>query len=216
MACGSEYFSSGQLQPWHLSVRISRKRSSVTSVALPWVIHGRPACHDLYLWANSNGKTPVYQTAVCRVIATVVMSVAPAVCLSQSDVLQGVRASWEVAMVRADANAAAALFDEGAVQLRPGRPTNHGRAAIAASYREDLAHSRVSAVKLTPSRTEEMGDAALEHGTFRITWVDRSDASKSIELHGRYLLVARRIGGVWKLTMEMHTVESSVPEEQLR
>ena len=119
-------------------------------------------------------------------------------------------------MMRADANAAAAVFDEAAVQLRPGRPTSRGRAAIAASYREDLLHSRVSAVKMSRSHTEVTGNSALEHGTFRITWVDRSDASKSAELHGRYLLVARRHGGTWRLTMEMHTIETDLPEEQLR
>ena len=151
-----------------------------------------------------------------RLIAALVVSVAPAAAWGAGDVLEPVRASWEDAMQRGDADAAAAVFDEAAVQLRPGRPTNRGRAAIAASYREDLAHARVGAVKMTPSHTEVKGDSALEHGTFRITWIDRSDAGKSAELHGRYLLAARRHRGAWRLTLEMHTIEADVAEEQLR
>lgn len=154
-------------------------------------------------------------TAVWRILA-IGSVLAPGCVWGHGDVLRDLRASWETAMVRGDAVAAAAIFDANAVQLRPGRPTSRGRAAIAAKYREDLTQARVDAVKMTASRTEVTGSSALEHGTFRIRWVDRSDASKSADLHGRYLLAARRIDGKWRLTMEMHTLESEVPEEQLR
>lgn len=154
-------------------------------------------------------------TAVWQMLAIGSVLVPGSVC-GQGDVLRDLRSSWETAMMRGDAVAAAGVFDADAIQLRPGRPTNRGQAAIAADYREDLTHARVEAVKMTAARTEVNGDSALEHGTFRIRWVDRSDASKSADLHGRYILVARRIEGKWRLTMEMHTVEGEVPEEQLR
>lgn len=154
-------------------------------------------------------------TAVWRMLA-IGSVLAPASAWGEGDVLRELRSAWETAMVRGDAAAAAAVFDADAVQLRPGRPTNRGPAAIAANYREDFTHARVEAVRMTAARTEVNGNAALEHGTFQIRWVDRSDAGKSADLHGRYLLAARRVGGTWKLTMEMHTLEDEVPEEQLR
>jgi uncharacterized protein (TIGR02246 family) len=113
-------------------------------------------------------------------------------------------------MLRGDADAAAAVFAEDATQLRPGRPTNVGRVAIAAGYREDFAGALVSAVRMTPSATSVSGDTALQHGTFRITWLERAAGAKSVELHGRFLIAARRVDAEWRIALEMHT------EAQLR
>lgn len=133
-----------------------------------------------------------------------------------SDPLQSVRAQWEKAMLAGDATAAAAPFASDATQLRPGRPTNRGRSAIAASYAEDFAGARVTAVKMTPTKTTVNHDMAVEHGTFSITWLARAESAAPLDLHGRYLLQARRVDGRWQLELEMHTIETEVAAEQLR
>jgi uncharacterized protein (TIGR02246 family) len=135
---------------------------------------------------------------------------------AEPDVLAGVRAAWESAMLRGDAESAAAVFTPDATQLRPGRPTNAGRAAIAAGYREDFAAALVSAVRMSPSSTRVSADSALQHGTFRITWLERTPGAKPLELHGRFLLSARRVAGEWRIALEMHTIEPDVPEDRLR
>lgn len=135
----------------------------------------------------------------------------------ESDTLRDVRTAWEQAMLAGDAHAAAALFADNAVQMRPGRPTNRGPAAIEAGYADDFRGAAVSAVHMSPAATHVDNDRALEHGTFTITWTERNKDSAPVALHGRYLLWARQnTPGNWKIEVEMHTLEADVPEEQLR
>jgi uncharacterized protein (TIGR02246 family) len=141
---------------------------------------------------------------------------APTALARDDDPLQSVRVQWEKAMLAGDATAAAALFATDATQLRPGRPTNRGRPAIAASYADDFRAATVTAVKMTPAKTTVNHDMAVEHGTFTITWLERADNAPPMGLHGRYLLQARRADGRWQLELEMHTIETTVGIEQLR
>lgn len=134
-----------------------------------------------------------------------------------ADPLRDVRTAWEQAMLAGDARAAAALFTEDAVQMRPGRATNRGRAAVEAGYAEDFRAATVTAVRMNPSNTQVEHGRALEHGTFTITWSERSGQSPPLALHGRYLLWARKTAqGHWQIEVEMHTIEPDVPEAQLR
>lgn len=145
-----------------------------------------------------------------------VFALHPALASDDRDVLRGVREAWEQAMLAGDARAAAALFTEDAVQMRPGRPTNRGRGAVEAGYAEDFHSAAVTAVKMTPSSTRVRDRRALEHGTFSITWRGVDGERREMTLHGRYLLAAHRQAGQWHIELEMHTIEPNVPEAQLR
>jgi uncharacterized protein (TIGR02246 family) len=133
------------------------------------------------------------------------------------DPLHQVRSTWEQAMLAGDARSAAAIFADGAVQMRPGRATSRGRADIEAGYADDFKGAAVTAVRMKPVRTDVTGDRALEYGTFTITWLERAADARPLELHGRYLLWARRsAAGDWRIEFEMHTVETDLTEAQLR
>lgn len=151
------------------------------------------------------------------VLTALLLVTAPLAIASDDDPLQSVRSAWEQAMLAGDARAAAAVFAEAAVQMRPGRATNRGRASIEAGYSDDFEGAAVTAVRMRPAQTDVVRDRVLEHGTFAITWLERAADAAPLELQGRYLLWAHRsAGGDWKIEVEMHTVEPDLVEAQLR
>jgi uncharacterized protein (TIGR02246 family) len=144
------------------------------------------------------------------------IAISPLANASDGDPLLQVRSTWEQAMLAGDARAAASVFAEAAVQMRPGRATNRGRASIEAGYADDFKGAAVTAVRMKPVQTDVAGDRAFEHGTFTITWLARNADATPLELQGRYLLWVRRSeAGDWRIEVEMHTVEPELPEAQL-
>ena len=96
-----------------------------------------------------------------------------------------------------DAAAVAATYREDAVEMPFCRPVLAGRVAIERYYGE-LFRSPVKITSFTFSRWEAAvsGDIGYETGTYKQTMA-RGSAGSS-EDSGRYVVILKRTGGVWK------------------
>jgi predicted ester cyclase/ketosteroid isomerase-like protein len=112
---------------------------------------------------------------------------------SSQGVLEELRRRTVEAYGAADAEAAADLYAESAVQQPPGRPPVIGREAIRDSYRLLFSQGGLS-LALTPWETVELGSGseARERGGYRLT------LGEQVLLAGKYLFVAARTHGGWR------------------
>jgi uncharacterized protein (TIGR02246 family) len=91
-----------------------------------------------------------------------------------------------------DANAATNLFAPNGVFLPPGQPTLEGTAAIRAWFMHVFANFRVQGFRLQPGAVEERGDIAIEHGSWKATFMPK-DGSSGLPAGGTYLTVYARL-----------------------
>ena len=100
---------------------------------------------------------------------------------------------FEDAVAAGDGAALAALYTEDAWLLAPGAPAVRGRAEIEAFWTGRF--GGIDGVQLTTVDAVSLGpDAAREIGRFRMALKDKAEPSV-----GKYVVVWRRIDGVWHL-----------------
>jgi uncharacterized protein (TIGR02246 family) len=134
---------------------------------------------------------------------------------ADADVLADVRDRWMFALKEGDAAKLASLFAENATIMPPGFPSFTGRKAIEGFYSDGFLLQTVRAVELHAKERYVGKNSVREHGTYKITWVPKSD-QPPYTVTGRYLFIgAKRPDGKWEIVWEMNTIENKVPADQL-
>jgi uncharacterized protein (TIGR02246 family) len=134
---------------------------------------------------------------------------------ADADVLADVRDRWRFALKEGDAAKLASLFAENATIMPPGFPSFTGRKAIEGFYRDGFLLQTVRDVELRSKERYVGKNSVREHGTYKITWVPKSD-EPPYTITGRYLFIgAKRPDGKWEIVWEINTIENKVPADQL-
>lgn len=116
------------------------------------------------------------------------------------------REQWQDAYNRGDLNAIGELYTADAKYFATDGHVDEGRTAIVAARQrehDELAHQlegQPFQTKLEMLEREEFGDTAFEIGTHTATTPDGRVLSQ-----GRYLALAKKVGGEWRLTRHMTT-----------
>lgn len=104
--------------------------------------------------------------------------------------------AYEAARVAGDAEAWLALWDEGGVQMPPGRPAR-GKDVLVASVPKAFAAVPASVMEITPEETVIMGDWAFSRGHYTATQTVQGNA---VEVDGKFMTIFRRQeDGSWKI-----------------
>ena len=112
--------------------------------------------------------------------------------------------AWQAAWNAGNGAGIAALYVEDAVILPPGGDAVQGTEAIAAFWQAAIDASPGTTVALATTELHNLGDVAVEVGSFVNTAADGSHAD-----HGKYLVLWKRIDGEWKLVRDIWN--SSMP-----
>ncbi len=113
--------------------------------------------------------------------------------------------AWQAAWNAGDGAAIAALYSEDAVILPPGGDAVQGTEAIAAFWQAEIDAAPGSKVELATTELYNLGDVAVDVGSFVDTAADGSHAD-----HGKYLVLWMLKDGKWKLVRDIWN--SSMPE----
>jgi uncharacterized protein (TIGR02246 family) len=110
------------------------------------------------------------------------------------------------ASLAADAKAIAALYTEDAVEMPPSHPMVKGRAAIEQYYTKQFGGSaKLQSLALTKIESNASGDIGYEVGTYRQTI---TDGQHPINDAGKYTVVMKRVGGVWKVAYAIYNSDT--------
>lgn len=112
--------------------------------------------------------------------------------------VEGGSQAWEAAWNRGDADGVAALYLENAVVLPPGAEPMRGRAAIRAFWQAAIQSSAGSRSELTTDEVEDLGDVAVEIGSYVNTGPDGEHLD-----HGKYMVVWKRVDGRWRIARDI-------------
>ena len=116
--------------------------------------------------------------------------------------------AYTAAMLAGDAAAAAALYQDDAIEMPPGKPPVRGRAAIEAYYRELFSGCRFTGFTLTHEELRAAGDVGYAVGVSRVTL--RPGGGPPVHDTGKYLVVLKRAGTAWKVAYAIHN-EDQLP-----
>ena len=105
-------------------------------------------------------------------------------------------AAWTKAMLANDAAALGALYAPDAIMYPPGAMEEKGRDAIQKGYEEMLSGMKVVGAEIKPEKYEMHGDTSLGWGLWTVKMVPKAGGDP-VTLEGRFLEVARKIGGKW-------------------
>ena len=117
------------------------------------------------------------------------------------------RVHWQEAYNRGDLAPIAEYFAPDARYFQADGLVQDGPKAIAEGRRHEREElmkalgARSLEVEILKREREELGDTAVEFGVYTI----KADGRKANE--GSYMAVAKKIGGVWKISREMVTSE---------
>jgi ketosteroid isomerase-like protein len=116
------------------------------------------------------------------------------------DLIAGARAAFLAALRRGDAEAASAVYTDGARLLAPSAELFEGRAAIAAFWRAGL-EAGISAVELEALELERNGSVAYEIGRYALR-LQPAEGGTVVD-RGKYALVhERQDDGSWLRAVE--------------
>ncbi|HEV2641773.1 MAG TPA: SgcJ/EcaC family oxidoreductase [Candidatus Elarobacter sp.] len=114
-------------------------------------------------------------------------------------------AKWAAAENSGDAKTIAAMFADSGVGLYAGRPTLHGRDAIAKSSSDEFAKTKVSNTVFHTDDVLVSGDLAVETGTYSEMRTPKR-GGKATAARGRYLTVwQKQSDGTWKVVRDVDT-----------
>jgi uncharacterized protein (TIGR02246 family) len=102
------------------------------------------------------------------------------------------RAQHVAAVNAGDAKAATHLFAPDGIFLPPGQPALEGTAAINVWFTQLFGGFRVQGFRLEPAAVDDLGDLAIEHGSWCATMAPR-DGSPTMPAGGTYLTVYARL-----------------------
>lgn len=104
--------------------------------------------------------------------------------------------AWTKAMLANDVAAVGALYAPDAVMYPPDAMESKGREAIQKGYADFLGSMKVLDAKLTPAGNETHGDTQIGWGRWALKLAPKAGGDP-VQMEGRYMAVARKIGGKW-------------------
>ena len=107
------------------------------------------------------------------------------------EAIDAANAAFVKAFLAGDAKAASELYTEDAQVIAPAAELVRGRKAIAAFWAGSMKTTR--GVRLETTAVESAGDLAVEDGVAHLVASDGSQSS------ARYVVVWKRVAGVWRL-----------------
>jgi uncharacterized protein (TIGR02246 family) len=113
-------------------------------------------------------------------------------------VIEATNAKFATALKAGNAAEVAALYTEDAVVMAPGAPALTGKAAIAEMFGGWLASTNVTDFTLTATEVVQAGEYAFETGAYNMIMQPKSGGDVITD-KGKYIVVWKREGGVWKL-----------------
>lgn len=145
--------------------------------------------------------------AISILFSAVFATAAPAIA---EDVKAGIEASnrkWEAALASGNAAAVAATYTADGQLLPAHSDAVQGPKAIA-DYMQAVLNAGIRKATLTTLEVASCGDTASEVGTYEFKGADGMMMD-----HGKYIVLWKKEGGVWKLHRDMFTT-SVMPAKQ--
>jgi ketosteroid isomerase-like protein len=125
-------------------------------------------------------------------------------CTTRHDALPNdVTTALASAFTRGDVEACAALYSDDATIISDDAPSVHGKEAIAAFFKDQVARDILFSTDSAVSVVH--GDLAMDQGTYRVRNVNRG---VDVE-YGEYLNVWRLQNGQWRVFRSMYNVTMS-------
>jgi ketosteroid isomerase-like protein len=100
----------------------------------------------------------------------------------------------------------AALYAEDAVSMPPNLPTLKGRRAVEADF-QSFFSGNTGHHETTVDAIVMDGDLAIERAHYRLAYKPRAGGAEVVET-GRHLECRRKIGGAWKIVIEIWNVDT--------
>jgi uncharacterized protein (TIGR02246 family) len=119
--------------------------------------------------------------------------------MSQADI-EAVERKFMDGVAAGDAAAVAALYTENARLMPPNSELAEGKAAIQAVF-QAFVDMGAKSLKLEVGELHEFGDTAVELGTYQLE-LEPPGAGTITDL-GKFIVMWRREGGVWKLDADI-------------
>ena len=107
--------------------------------------------------------------------------------------IEAANAEFAAATSRGDAAAVAAMYTERGQLFPPNERIVEGRAAIERHWKAAF-EAGIKSIELTTTEVEGLGDSAVEVGSYALFGKD-----KMVVDRGKYLVLWKRVDGVWKL-----------------
>ncbi len=126
---------------------------------------------------------------------------------AQDPAIRQVADAYTAAMLAGDAAAAAAVYRDDAVEMPPGVPPIHGRAAIEQYFRGMFGGCRFTEFTLAHAELRASGDVAFAAGTSRATVTP--NGGPPVTEAGKYVVVLKRTGGAWKVAYSIHNGDAA-------
>ncbi|HYX19510.1 MAG TPA: nuclear transport factor 2 family protein [Thermoanaerobaculia bacterium] len=125
---------------------------------------------------------------------------------------QTIDAAWMKAMKAGDVNGIMACYASDAVLWFPGDAEARGEKAIRDLYAGVLSTNTVTDVALTNAHYETSQNLSTGWGNFVMTLQPKA-GGKAATMHGRFIDVAKKIGGKWKYVAD-HASADPPPAEK--
>jgi uncharacterized protein (TIGR02246 family) len=140
----------------------------------------------------------VYRLVPSRVLSN---SVAPA---DARQAIAAVTAAYVDALLRGNASAYAAAFDDEALAVPGTGPIRRGRSAIEEAIGATFARVRFLEAEMSTVDLRLTGETAIETGRYRFVvhpYLDPRGVPRTAS--GRYAFVWKRVAGVWRLSLDV-------------
>jgi ketosteroid isomerase-like protein len=117
---------------------------------------------------------------------------------------------WDRLFNLGDAAKLSALYAEDVVSMPPNAPTLQGRKAVEADFQSFFA-ANVARHQTVVDEIVREGDLAIERAHYRLTYRPRAGGAEIAE-SGRHLECRRKIGGEWKIVLEIWNSDAPPPK----
>ena len=129
---------------------------------------------------------------------------------AEAAVIRELDRQWQAAVDARDLEACLSFYAPNAVEMQPNAPAIVGLPAIRAWFQSGLLQPGISNV-FAPDTIEisASGDLAYDRGTYRFAM---ETPGGRVEDVGKYLMIWKKIGGQWKVIVDISNSDGPLPE----
>jgi ketosteroid isomerase-like protein len=138
-----------------------------------------------------------------------VLAAVPAVAADKSDVA-GRAATWEKEYNAGNLAAVVALYAPDGCRMPPNQEAVHGSDAILAALKAGKDRG-LAKVKIVVTSADSSGDVGYGVGTYVVTGADGSHVD-----HGKWMLVEKKMNGVWKTDCDIFNSDMPMPASSMK
>ena len=147
------------------------------------------------------------KTAVCCglvLLVAAMIAAVPAAAVDKSDVA-GRAATWEKEYNAGNLAAVSALYAADGCRMPPNQEAVHGTDGILAQLKAGRDRGAAK-VKIVVTSAESSGDIGSGMGTFEVMGADGSHID-----HGKWMLISKKINGMWKTQCDIFNSDMPMP-----